>query len=78
VPNYWLLSGKTFSQYALYSLIFSPLLGSVIKGEQHEKYLYDLSSHYRKYRMLDPWGTRPSLLILKLGVPLDRGVPLRF
>ena len=45
-----LLSGKPVSQYSSFSLIFSPLC-SVINREQHEKYLYNQSSHYGKYRM---------------------------
>ena len=47
-----LISGKSNSQYALNSLIFSPL-HSVINGEQHEKYRYNQSSHYGKYGMFD-------------------------
>jgi len=60
-----LISGKPVSQYALYSLIFSPLR-SVINWEQHEKYPYNQSSHTRKYtewsiadlstsKQLQPW-----------------------
>ena len=47
-----LISGKPISQYALYSLIFSSLR-SIINGEQHEKYLYNQSSHYGKYEMFN-------------------------
>ena len=36
-----LISGKPVSQYALYSLIFSPLR-SIINREQHEKYPYNI------------------------------------
>ena len=43
-----LISGKPVSQYALYSLIFSPLR-SIVNREQHEKYPYNQSSHNRKY-----------------------------
>ena len=46
------ISGKSVGQYVLYSLIFSPLR-SIINGEQHKKYLYNQSSHYGKYKMLD-------------------------
>ena len=46
-----LISGKLDSQYTLYSLIFF-LLHSVINREQHEKYLYNQSSHYTRYRLL--------------------------
>ena len=37
-----LISGKSISRYASYSLIFSPLR-SIINREQHEKYLYNQS-----------------------------------
>ena len=50
-----LISGKPVSQYASYSLIFSPL-HSVINREQHEKYLYNQSSHSGKYGMFDRWS----------------------
>jgi len=46
-----LISGKPNSQYALYSLIFSPLR-SVINREQHKKYPYHQSNHNRKYTSL--------------------------
>ena len=40
------------SLYASYSLIFSPLR-SIIDIEQYENYVYNQSSHYGKYGMLD-------------------------
>ena len=40
------------SQYASYSLIFSPLY-RVTNGEQHKKHLYSQSSHTGKYGMFD-------------------------
>jgi len=43
-----LISGKSISQYASYSLIFSPL-HSIANEEQHKNHLYNQSSHYRKY-----------------------------
>ena len=43
------------SQYASYSLIFSPL-HSIINREQHKKYLYNQSSHSGKYGMFDRWS----------------------
>ena len=48
----YLISGKLDSQYALYSLIFSPLY-SVINREQHKKYPYNQSSHNKIYGMFD-------------------------
>ena len=47
MPSY-LISGKPISQYALYSLIFSPSR-SIINRKQHEKYPYNQSSHNTKY-----------------------------
>ena len=46
------ISGKSFSQYTLYSLIFSPLDNIINKG-QCEKYLYNQPSHHGKYGMSD-------------------------
>jgi len=53
-------SGKSaVSQYASYSLIFSPLR-SVINRGQHEKHLYNQSSHYWKYGMDNHQSACPS------------------
>jgi len=51
-----IISGKSVSQYASYSLIFSPL-HSIMSREWHEKHLYNQFGHYRKYRMLDCQST---------------------
>ena len=42
-----IISEKSVSQYTSYSLILSPL-HSIINREQHEKHLYNKSSHYEK------------------------------
>ena len=54
-----LFSGKSVSQYASYSLIFSPLR-SVINREQHKKHLYNQSSYYGKYGIYDHHSAHPS------------------
>ena len=43
-----LIIGKPINQYASYSAMFCPLHCNIGK-EQHEKYLYNPSSHYGKY-----------------------------
>ena len=58
VPTELLISGKLFSQYASYSLIFSPSQ-SIISEGQHKKHLYNQASHYRKYRMFNHLGAPP-------------------
>ena len=35
------------------------LHNAAVYWEQHEKYLYNQSSHYGKYAMLDHWSMRP-------------------
>ena len=62
-----LICGKFVSQYTLYSLTFNPLHSIV---EQHEKHLYNQSSHDRKYGM---FRLRHALqLPIKImGVPLQ-------
>jgi len=64
-----LISGKPDSQYALYSLIFSPLR-SVINREQHEKYSNNQSSHNRKYMECSIVKARASFINFKVGVSL--------
>ena len=54
-----LISGKSISQYTSYSLIFNPL-HSTINRKQHEKHLYNQSSHYRKYEIFDDKDAHPS------------------
>ena len=70
-PSY-LISGKRNSQYALYSLIFSPLR-SVINREQHEKYPYNQSSHNRKYTECSIVKAHASFINFKVGVSLGHG-----
>ena len=67
-----LISGKPVSQYALYSLIFSPLR-SVINWEQHEKYPYNQFSHTRKYTEWSIVKARASFIVFKVGVSLGHG-----
>jgi len=67
-----LISGKPVSQYALYSLIFSPLC-SVKNREQHEKYPYNQSSHNRKYMECLIIKVRASFIDFKVGVLLGHG-----
>ena len=64
-----LISGKLFSQYALYSLIFSPLR-SIINREQHKKYPYNQSSHNRKYMECLIVKACASFINFKVGVSL--------
>jgi len=71
MPSY-LISGKPVSQYALYSLIFSPL-HSVINREQYEKYPYNQSSHNRKYTECSIVKARASFIDFKVGVLLGHG-----
>ena len=70
-PSY-LISGKPTSQYALHSLIFSPLC-SVINREQHEKYPYNQFSHNRKYTECSIVKARASFIDFKVGVSLGHG-----
>jgi len=74
VPSY-LISGKLVSQYTLYSLIFSPLR-IVINREQYEKYLYNQSSHNRKYTERSIVKARTSFIDFKVGVSLGHGFVL--
>jgi len=74
LPNY-LISGKPDSQYAFYSLIFSPLR-SVINSEQHEKYPYNQSSHSRKYTVYSIVKVHTSFIDFKVGVSLGNGFVL--
>ena len=74
MPSY-LISGKPISQYALYSLIFSPLR-SVINREQHEKHPYNQSSHKRKYTECSIVKVRASFINFKVGVSLSHGFVL--
>jgi len=55
-----IISGKSVSQCASYSLIFSPL-HSIINKEQHEKHLCNQSGHYRKYKMLNRQSACPAI-----------------
>ena len=71
MPSYS-ISGKPVSQYALYSLIFSPL-HSVINREQYEKYPYNQSSHNRKYTECSIVKARASFIDFKVGVLLGHG-----
>ena len=69
-----LISGKPISQYASYSLIFSPLRSVIyINGEQHDKHLYNQSSNYSLIVK-----AHASFINLKVGVTLDCNVSLRF
>ena len=52
-------------------------LHSGINGEQHEKHLYNQSSHYGKYKKFDHQDT-PQLSIRIVGVLLNHGVSLSF
>jgi len=70
-PSY-LISGKPVSQYALYSLILSPLR-IVINREQHKKYPYNQSSHNRKYMECSIVEVRASFIDFKVGVLLGHG-----
>ena len=57
-----LISGKSVIQYALYSLIYSPLQNN-INREQHEKHLYHQSSYYQNTEI---WSlSTPSQLLIK-------------
>ena len=70
-----LFSGKPISQYALYSLIFSPLC-SVINREQHKNYPYNQSSHNRKYTECSIIKVCASFINFKVGVSLGHGFVL--
>ena len=64
-----LFSGKSVSQYASYSLYFSPL-NNILNGEQHEKYLYNQSSHYGNTECF-MFKVHTTFINLKVGVLLD-------
>jgi len=67
-----LISGKPVSQYALYSLIFSPLR-SIINREQHKKYPYNQFSHNRQYTECSIVKACTSCINFKVGVSLGHG-----
>jgi len=56
---YCMISGKSISQYASHSLTFSSLR-SPINREQHEKHLYNQSSHYWKCEVHNRQSTHPN------------------
>ena len=68
MPSYVLISGN-ISQHTSYSLIFSPL-HRIINGEQHEKYLYNQSSHCKNTEF-EIVKHAPQLSINKVGVLLN-------
>ena len=73
---FWLLiSGKSISQYASYSAHY---IHRIINREQHEKYLYNQSSHYRKYKMHNHLSVCPIAVNLRVGVSLYHVVSLYF
>ena len=68
-----LISGNTFSQYSLSSLIFSPI-HITLNRKQYENLLYSQSSWYRKFtRETDA----PTIDQWKVGVPLMGIITLR-